>query len=117
MNLAIVGSRYYNDYKFMKLKVNEFCKEHGKPVAIISGGASGVDTMAKRYAHEYDIEFIEYKADWKKYGLYAGPKRNTQIVQSSTHLIAFPSRNGKGTQNCIKQAKKNDIEPMVIYID
>lgn len=34
--------------------------------------------------------------------------RNTDIVNECTHMIAFPSVNGKGTQDSIGKAKEND---------
>lgn len=49
MKLAIVGSRELNDYSFFCNHVNEFIKEHEPPELIISGGAKGADTLAKRY--------------------------------------------------------------------
>lgn len=117
MNLGVVGSRYFKDYDFVEKHINAYIKIVGKPINIISGGALGVDTLAKEYAKKNNINFIEYKADWKKYGKSAGPKRNTLIVEASTHIIAFPSRNGKGTQNTIKQAMIKKIKPRVVYID
>jgi len=34
---------------------------------IVSGGASGVDTMAERYGNEKGIPVKKFNADWKKY--------------------------------------------------
>ena len=113
MKLAIVGSRYYTDYeKFEKLVLNALSEWDEDIECIISGGAKGTDLMAEQFAKQFNIPLKIYNADWGKYGKSAGPIRNAQIVKDATHLIAFPTENGKGTQDTIKKAK--DI-PIKIY--
>lgn len=110
--LGIVGSRHYNDEKDFSSYVNHWIEKNGKPEMIISGGAKGTDTLAKNYALKNNITIKEYYADWNTYGKKAGPMRNTQIAMSCTHLLAFPSRTGKGTQDTIRKVKdlNKDIE-------
>ena len=64
MKLAIVGGRDFTDYALLQYTV-----EHYYPLemisTIISGGARGADTLARRYAEENGITFTEYKPDWK----------------------------------------------------
>lgn len=119
MNLAIVGSRDYTNYhEFSKITSN-FIKKYGKPDIIISGGAKGADSLAKEYAKQHNIPIKEFLPDWSK-GLSAGPIRNSLIINNSTHVIAFPSRKGKGTQDSIKKTKNNNLKniPLEIhYID
>lgn len=56
MWLAIVGTRKpeinYDDWKDYIDAI--------KPTRIISGGATGIDSYAKRYADEHDIPCTEY---------------------------------------------------------
>jgi hypothetical protein len=117
MNLAIVGSRTYTNYESFKQHMSEYVSIRGSPKQIISGGALGADTLAERYAHENKIPIIIYHAEWNKYGKGAGMLRNTDIVHASTHVIAFPSRTGRGTQDTINKAKKLNKNVEIIWID
>ena len=123
MKVAIVGYRYYNNYIYFKQKVDEWIQENGSIESIVSGGASGVDTLAERYADEHNIKKIIFpvtKEEWNKFGLAAGPLRNDKIIKelekdmSICHVIAFPSKKSKGTYDTIKKVKDKQI-PITIY--
>ena len=58
-----------------------------------------------------------FKPDWLKYGKAAGPIRNQQIIEYATHVIAFPSKTGKGTQDSIIRAKKLNRKLIICPID
>lgn len=115
--LAIVGSRHFQDYHFFTTKLDEWIHKYGKPEFIISGGATGADSLAELYAKANNIPTIIFKPDWTKFGKAAGPIRNTEIVNACTNLIAFPSRSGKGTQDSITKASKMNKIFEVHYID
>lgn len=115
MNLAIVGSRYYTDYDIFKKYINDWIIKFGTPNKIISGGCRGVDTLAEKYAKENKINLEVIKPNWDL-GKIAGPLRNTKIVNKSTHMIAFPSSNSKGTKDSIKKAKKNNLKLTIINL-
>jgi len=121
MNLGIVGSRNFTDYESFKnaiFKVLQGWNIELKDVEnIVSGGAKGADTLAEKFAKEYDINMNVYKPNWNLYGKKAGIIRNTDIVENSTHMIAFPSRYGKGTQDSITKAKNKKIPIKVLYIN
>jgi YspA, cpYpsA-related SLOG family len=114
--LAIVGGRDYNDYINFKILVDAHIKEIGLPEQIVSGGAKGVDSMAKRYADENNIPIIEYIPDWNKHGKKAGILRNTDIIEASTHVLAFPCQNSKGTHDSINKATKLNKDLKVINV-
>lgn len=117
MRLAIVGSRNFKDYERLCAEIDKVIKKWGIIETIISGGAPGADTLAEKYSRDVlKKEPVVYPADWKL-GRVAGPKRNTQIVDDCTHMIAFPSQQGRGTQDSIKKAKKANKHIEVIYID
>lgn len=104
MRLAIVGSRWFTDYEFMKASIDLRGVTH-----IVSGGAPGADTLAERLAAEFGIEPIVYpirKEDWRKYGLAAGPIRNTLIVNEGDAMVAFWDYHSNGTRDAIKQCRK-----------
>jgi len=121
MNLAIVGSRNFNDYENFKKAVFKVLEQWSFKIEditnIVSGGAPGADTLAEKFAKEYKINTIIYKPNWNLYGKRAGILRNTDIINSSTHVIAFPSRYGKGTQDSIRKAEINKLTIKILYID
>lgn len=106
INLGIVGYRGYTNYEEFSQHIDEYIKEIGKPDFIISGGARGADTMAEKYALEHQIPTKIFKPDWDKHGKAAGIMRNTDIIQNSTHVIAFLSPKSIGTVDSINKAKK-----------
>jgi hypothetical protein len=80
-------------------------------IRIVSGGARGADTLARRYAYSRDdVEYTEHRPDWKQYGRKAGFVRNLEIVRNSGKVIAFWNGKSKGTKHTIgaaRQANKN----------
>ena len=55
MKLAVIGSRDFDDYEFLKkILVYHPCTQ------IISGGARGADSLAKKYAKEFNIPIKEF---------------------------------------------------------
>jgi hypothetical protein len=103
MKLAIVGTRTFNDYELMKSKLSDL---PGIDL-IISGGAEGADTLARRYAKEHNIEMIDFLPDWDKYGNAAGPIRNEMIVKACTHIVLFWDGESPGTKSSLEFAKKH----------
>lgn len=117
MKVAIVGSRDYHDYEKVKKEVDNFIREFDLTIDyIISGGCTGVDKLAERYAKENNLKILIFDADWKTYGLKAGPMRNSLIVNECTHLIAFPSKDSKGTFDTINKAKRENKIVKIFFI-
>ncbi len=117
MHVAIVGYRDWHDYELFEQIVKDWESEHGHISVIISGGATGVDTMAERYAHEHNRPTNIFNADWFMHGKGAGPIRNQKIVDASDAVIAFLGEKSKGTKNCIKLSRKKPIPTFVYKIE
>lgn len=99
---GIIGSRSFEDYQFFKDTLYWF-----EFKAIISGGASGADSLAERYAIEHDIPFKKFVPNWRPGGVYdrsAGFKRNKLIIDASDEIIAFWDGISKGTKHSIDLA-------------
>lgn len=103
MKIAVIGSRDFegidliDDYLDSELSMLT-------ELSLISGGASGVDAVAKAYARSRAITFIELKADWKAYGRAAGPIRNKQIIDMADSIYAFWDERSKGTAHVMEYA-------------
>jgi len=111
--IAIVGSRTFTDYEFMK----QILDAHKDKIAlIISGGADGADTLAQRYAKENAIPIHIYYPDWKNYGKRAGFRRNVIIANLAEKMIAFWDGKSKGTKHSIDKMKQLGKPIVVIQI-
>jgi len=111
MTVAIIGSRKFTNYReFLQLMPKLDITK------IISGGATGADSLAHRYALDNDIAYLEFLPDWDLYGKVAGPIRNKLIINNADHVIAFWDGRSKGTASSIKLAQHKGISINVITI-
>lgn len=99
MKLAVIGSRTFDDKNLLRKALDTF---YPRIELIVSGGASGADTLAEEYAKEEGIPLQVLKPDWKTYGKAAGFIRNKDIVQASDVVVAFWDCVSKGTANSIQ---------------
>ena len=65
MNIGIVGGRNFNDYDLLKKTLDAYIENKSFLTAIVSGGATGADTLAEKYAQELGVEMIVYRPDYK----------------------------------------------------
>lgn len=104
MRLAIVGTRTFTNYEFLRKKILK--KYYISDITeIVSGGAEGVDTLAEQFAEEYNIPLKVYKPDWTKYGKKAGAIRNKKIVNRCDVGIAFWDKKSIGTKITIDMSE------------
>ena len=107
MKVVICGARDWDDEEMIRARMK---KLPGDSV-IITGGASGADTIADAIAKKFMFSRIVCNANWERYGRAAGPIRNREMLEMGPDLvIAFKGKKSKGTQNTITQAKKMGIE-------
>jgi len=115
INIAIVGSRTFDDYNRMKSVMDTFIDIHKeKEICIVSGGARGADLLGERYAKESGLEFKCFPADWGKHGRVAGFVRNKDIVKESDRIVAFWNNKSSGTKNTLDEAERNDIPSYIV---
>jgi hypothetical protein len=113
MKLAIVGSRDFNDYEFLKKTVEPIKKN---VTLVVSGGAKGADSLGERWAKENNIPTQIFYPDWNKYGKSAGFKRNVEIVDNCDAVVAFQINESKGTQHTINIATDKGKKIKVIKL-
>lgn len=99
MKVAIVGSRTLTVTNFEDY-LPEDCTE------IVSGGARGIDTCARRWAQAQGIPVTEFLPDYDRYGRSAPLRRNDQIVDYADMVVAFWDRKSRGTMYTVKRAKE-----------
>ena len=97
MRVAVVGSRSLDGRSYAVLKENIPKGVSG----IISGGASGVDSLAERYAQEQDLPMTVIRPDYKTYDRQAPLIRNSQIVAESDFTLILWDGISRGSLNVI----------------
>ncbi len=105
MRVAIVGSRDFTDFEKLEHEILKRISVD-KIEKVVSGGAKGADTLARLFAEKHQIPFVEFKADWARYGRGAGPLRNTTIIENADIVFAFPTATSRGTHDSIRKAKE-----------
>jgi len=105
--LAISGSRNLKDQTKFNNGIAHALARWGIPGVIATGdGKDGADKMAREYAREVKIRLEVFRADWNGLGRAAGPARNASLAARGDRLLAFPSPDGKGTQDIIAKMEK-----------
>lgn len=125
--LLVAGGRDFADYDRLKATVSSLLESQGVEVApgrvsVISGMATGADTLGARWAREHGLAVEEFPAPWgaiegrqpweigtrrdgKQYWKGAGHHRNRQMAESGPDaVLVFPG--GRGTENMVKTARE-----------
>ena len=115
--VIIAGCRDFEDYALLKERCNHYLCEKMEThnVIIVSGHASGADTLGERFAEEHGLQCEIHPADWGKYGRSAGPIRNAEMAEVSDVLIAFWDGQNPGTRSMIELARKKGLQVSVVY--
>ena len=109
MKIAIIGSR--------GLIIEDLGEYIPKGVTeIVSGGATGVDTCAKKYATENGLKYTEFLPEYEKYKRGAPLKRNLKIIDYADTVIAFWDGQSRGTKHVIENCRKTGKEIRVILL-
>lgn len=114
--VAIIGSRDFMDYAVVKDAVLSQL-EVSALKEIVSGGASGVDSLAEVLAAELGVKMMVFPADWARYGRSAGPIRNRQIVDRADFVLAFMKPTSRGTANALAYCVKKGKPYHVVYVE
>jgi len=107
MRIAVIGSR-----SITGIDLKNYLPENTK--LIISGGAKGMDQIAKDYAKTNRIALLEILPDYAKYQRRAPLIRNLEIIKKADKVIAFWDGKSKGTKFVIDNCAKAKVECEVI---
>ena len=102
MKLAVIGTKKFTDFSFLSTTL----KKIPNIEKIISGGSHGTDTLAKQFAIQNQIKFLEFPPDYKKFGDKAKHIRDKLIVEECDELIAFWDGECEGTKYTMNYAKQ-----------
>jgi len=106
LKVIIAGGR---DFQLGDEDLARLDREVG-PVAtlVLTGGASGVDAGAERWAHSRGIPVQVVEARWQELGKMAGPIRNGEMAKQADMVVLFPG--GRGTGSMAKLAQKHGLK-------
>ena len=110
MKTAVIGSRNIepeNLGKYLPTGTSE----------IVSGGAKGVDTVAREYALAHNIKLTEFLPEYSRYKKAAPLKRNIQIAEYADMVLAFWDGKSRGTKFVIDYCKGNNIPIEIIVVN
>lgn len=110
MKVAVIGSRNIGKFDLSRYLPEETDE-------LVSGGARGVDTLAKKYAQEAGIPITEYLPEYDKYGKRAPLLRNITIIENSDIVLAFWDGRSRGTKFVIDNCKKLGKEIRVFMLE
>lgn len=105
MKIIIAGGRDITDPNIVMLAM---AHSGWVPTEVVSGGASGVDTLGEQWASQYGFPVRRFPADWKRHGNAAGPIRNGEMAAYADALVAIWDGKSRGTFNMIQQAIEHD---------
>ncbi len=106
MKVAVIGSR--------GLTVSDLGKYLPEGTTeIVSGGAQGIDTCARDYAHSHGIKLTEFLPEYKKFGRSAPLKRNITIIENSDIVLAFWDGKSHGTKYVIDKCGEMGVKVVV----
>lgn len=115
--VIIAGSRNFDDMELLDKKlIPYFAKLIKKDTLIISGGASGADTLGAIWGKDKGYSLTIFAADWDTQGKAAGPIRNKQMAEHATHLVLFWDGKSRGSASMLKFAKECNLEIKEVFI-
>ena len=109
MKLLIIGSRGIADFD-----LSPYISEDVD--TIISGGASGIDSLAERYADLHCLSKYILRPRYDRYGRSAPLKRNEQMVDMADAVLVIWDGCSKGTQYTLKYAKRTNKPVTLVQI-
>lgn len=115
--VLVCGGRDYDD-RGRVTQILDAAVDRLGLTAIVQGGASGADLLAKEWAKARKLQCETFYADWTGQGAAAGPFRNKRMLDEGQPdlVIAFPTPGAanKGTFGMVALAKQAGLPVHVI---
>lgn len=107
IKVIVAGGRDFTDREGLLKAFHQFMEPYAnEQIVIVSGGAKGADAIGEWIGKEYGITTVIMRAQWEKFGKSAGYRRNEQMAQYGSHLLAAWDGASKGTKHMIDLAKQ-----------
>jgi len=122
MKCIIAGSRTITDYRLVvrafilsswALQVTEIVSGHAARSNVNGVWVDNVDRLGERLAVEFRYGLKVFPADWAKFGIAAGVKRNTEMAAYAHALVAVWDGKSTGTYHMIQTATAKQLKVYV----
>jgi len=100
--LVIAGSQLIDDYEIVKKAIAKAVKDGFVPSSfeVVSGGAIGVDSLAKAYASDRKLSYREFLPEYRSPKDKSAPLiRNQKMAVYGDALLAIWDGKSTGTKN------------------
>ena len=108
--VIVCGGRHWGDGHYDSGTMQAEFEKLPLATIIMHGGAKGADTWAHGWAWAFGFKRAVFKAQWRKYGMRAGPLRNQQMLDEGKPdlVLAFPG--GRGTADMVRRARAAGVK-------
>ena len=114
MRTIIAGSRGVFDRTAINEAMDAAALIEGiEPTLILSGLASGVDSLGEEWAIDHGIPVALYPAPWRTHREAAGAIRNGHMARNADALVAVWDGVSPGTRDMIEQARRRGL---LVYV-
>ena len=113
MRVMVTGGRYFDNATRVFQALDAIHYHRGPITALIEGGATGADKLARGWALKNDVPVVTYRADWSR-GRRAGPERNQLMVADARADLMLAFQGGLGTADAIRRAQRAELEVLEI---
>lgn len=114
--ILVTGSRDWTDKGMVFVQLGIILVRAPDDILVIQGRhRSGADAHAREWAGwmrkaGLPVEVKDFPADWNRYGLSAGPIRNTEMVNFGADVcLAFIKNGSRGATDCAEKAENAGI--------
>jgi len=104
MKVLVCGGRDFADYAYLCSILSAI-----KIEVLVAGGCRGADLLARKYAFAEKIPYVEYPAEWDRYGKSAGFRRNEDMARREKPDLVVAFKGGNGTAHMKTIAKQYGI--------
>lgn len=101
MKVIIAGSRDVKDYALV-VRTIESSGWKDQITEVVSGCATGIDTLGEQWARANNIPVKEMPANWNLHGKSAGPQRNRAMAEYADAAVVIWDGQSRGTRNMIE---------------
>jgi hypothetical protein len=107
MKVIVAGGRDVTDVA----AVSDAIRESGfAPSEIVSGGASGVDSIGEMWARWNNVPIRRFEADWEEHGRAAGPIRNRAMANYADALVLVWDGQSRGSRSMKQEAQQRGLK-------
>lgn len=118
--ILVTGSRDWDDVHMIFTALHDettYAFAAGRRPVIVHGACpTGADYIAVRWwtLHSEQCDIEPHRAEWKRYGASAGPRRNQEMVNAGAHVcLAFIKNGSHGATGTATMARKAGITTRV----